>query len=272
MHPRGGKAGDRCHHEGSGAVTGVTGRDSPTRRTETQIRELFDALPDPVAREELVREFMPLARYFAGRFVGRGQPLDDLVQVANIGLLNAVDRFDPGRGVQFSTFAAATIVGELKRFFRDKGWGVRVPRHLQEHGILVSRAVEELSQQLGRSPTPKEVGVQAGISEDEVLDAMDAATAYVVQSLDEPMGDASNPTPLAETIGEVDPGFEFAEAWRSVLPVIETLPDRDRRILYLRFFDGLTQTQIAEEVGISQMHVSRLLTRAIERLKEAVHE
>jgi RNA polymerase sigma-B factor len=270
MHTRGRKAGNHCDHEGPGAVTGSPGRDSTTRRTEEQILDLFAALPDPAARDELVHEFMSLARYFAGRFVGRGQQLEDLVQVANIGLLNAVDRFDPERGVQFSTFAAATIVGELKRFFRDKGWGVRVPRHLQEHGMLVSRAVEELSQRLGRSPTPKEVATKAGISEGEVLDAMDAATAYTLQSLDEPLGDAANPTALADTIGEVDPGFEFAEAWRSVLPVIEKLPERDRWILYLRFFDGLTQTQIAEEVGISQMHVSRLLTKTIERLKEAV--
>jgi RNA polymerase sigma-B factor len=161
----------------------VTGDTRPTRPDE-EIAELFARRPDPDARQELAKEFLPLAEYFARRFSGRGEPVDDLTQTASLGLLNAIDRFDPDRGVPFSTYAAATIVGELKRHFRDRGWALRVPRNVQETAILVNRTVSTLWQDLGRAPTVAEIATTADISEDDVLQALDALQAYTTDSLD----------------------------------------------------------------------------------------
>ncbi len=246
--------------------------DAPQDATqEERSVELFARLPDdPEAREELVELYRPLAEYLARRFYGRGEPLDDLVQVASIGLLKAIDRFDPGREVKFSTYATATIVGELKRHFRDKGWALRVPRRLQESGLKVGRAVTDLSQQLGRAPTIREIADTTGLSEEEVVEAMETVNAYTAASLDAPTDD-EGATSL-QKLGAEDPSFELLESWTSVAPALRELPARERRILYLRFFRGLTQTQIAEELGISQMHVSRLLSRTLVVLREAVGE
>ena len=236
-------------------------------RSEEEIAELFRKLPDPAAREMLATEFLPLAEYFARRFSGRGEPVDDLTQTASLGLLNAIDRFDPERGVPFSTYAAATIVGELKRHFRDRGWALRVPRNVQETAILVNRTVSAMWQELGRAPTVAEIARSADIGEDDVLQALDALQAYTTDSLDAPVGDATSTA--AEAFGGEDRSFEVSEEWLSVAPALRDLPERERMILYLRFFEGRTQTEIADELDISQMHVSRLVSQSLERLREA---
>jgi RNA polymerase sigma-B factor len=241
------------------------GDDAP-RGDSPETIALFRKLPDPGAREALVREFLPLAEHLARRFSGRGESVDDLSQVASLGLLHAIDRFDPDRGVQFSTFAAVTILGELKRHFRDRGWAIRVPRNVQESAMLVNRVLRELWQELGRSPTVREIAKKAGLSEEQVLEAMDAVQAYSTASLDAPTGEDGSPA--SETIGALDQRFEVSEEWLSVAPALQALPERERSILYLRFFEGLTQSEIAERVGISQMHVSRLLTQTLERLRK----
>ena len=241
-------------------------RSARPSRPEEEIAELFGRLPDPAAREELAKEFLPLAEYFARRFSGRGEPVDDLTQTASLGLLNAIDRFDPQRGVPFSTYAAATIVGELKRHFRDRGWALRVPRNIQETAILVNRTVSTMWQDLGRAPTVAEIAAVADIGEDDVLQALDALQAYTTDSLDAPTGDATSTA--AESIGGEDRNFEVSDEWLSIAPALRDLPERERKILYLRFFEGRTQTEIADELGISQMHVSRLVSQSLEKLRE----
>jgi RNA polymerase sigma-B factor len=232
-------------------------------------RELFARLPgDADAREELARRFLPLAEYLARRFAGRGEPQDDLVQVASLGLLNAIDRFDLKRDVQFSTYAAVTIVGELKRYFRDKGWAVRVPRRLQEVGLRINAVLPELSQELGRSPTVEEIAGRCGATAEEIIEAMDASQAYSTSSLDAP-GTDEGAAPI-DVIGSDDPTLAVIEEWASVAPAVRDLPLRERTVLYLRFFRGLTQSEIAREVGVSQMHVSRILALTLRRLREVV--
>ena len=228
---------------------------------------LFARLPDASAREEIAERFLPFAEYLARRFASRGESIEDLTQVANIGLLNAIDRFDPDREVQFSTYAAATIVGELKRHFRDKGWALRVPRRLQELAVQVNRALPELTQVLGRSPTIPELADHLDVGPDEIAEAMDAVHAYSTSSLDAPAGeDAKAPV---ESLGGDDPSIELLDEWSSIAPAVAGLPARDRRVLFLRFFRGLTQSEIAEDIGVSQMHVSRILTQTLERLRRA---
>jgi RNA polymerase sigma-B factor len=244
----------------------VTG-DRPGRaREETpDLAALFALRPDPEARAELARAFLPLAEHLARRFVGRGEAMDDLMQVASLGLVQAIDRFDPEREVQFSTFATVTIVGELKRHFRDRGWSIRVPRNLQETTLLVNRTVGELWQELGRSPTAQDVANRANLTFDEVLEAMEAAHAYSTSSLEAPI-DAEGVS-MGDTLGELDPAMAVSDDWMSIEPGIRALPPREQRILLLRFFKGLTQAEIAEEIGISQMHVSRLLSRTLRILR-----
>jgi RNA polymerase sigma-B factor len=244
--------------------------DRKESRSDEEIAELFRKLPDPGAREELAKEFLPLAEYFARRFSGRGEPVDDLTQTASLGLLNAIDRFDPERGVPFSTYAAATIVGELKRHFRDRGWALRVPRNVQETAILVNRTVSTLWQEMGRAPTVREIAASADIGEDDVLEALDALQAYTTDSLDAPTADATSTA--AESIGAEDRSYEVSEEWLSLAPALRELPERERAILYLRFFEGRTQTEIADELGISQMHVSRLVSQSLEKLRQRASE
>jgi RNA polymerase sigma-B factor len=236
---------------------------------EARSEELFARLPDdPSARDDLVRLHYPLVEYLARRFAGRGEPLEDLVQVASIGLLKAIDRFDPGRGVKFSTYATPTIIGELKRHFRDKGWAMRVPRRLQEIGLQLSRVVSEMYQELGRSPTVSEIAERSGLSDEDVLEGMDAIHAHSIGSLDAPTDDEGQ-TGVAR-LGAEDETFELLEGWASVAPHLEKLPERERSILYLRFFRAMTQSQIADLLGISQMHVSRILSRTLLTLRQAV--
>ncbi|QBI19178.1 RNA polymerase sigma factor SigF [Egibacter rhizosphaerae] len=226
---------------------------------------------DPAIREELARLHLPLVEYLAKRFKDRGEPLDDLVQVGSVGLLKAIDRFDLDRGVEFSTYATPTIVGELKRYFRDKGWAIRVPRRLQELSLRLNKVVAQLTQDLGRSPTVAEIARAAEVSEEEVLEALESGQAYSTTSLDAPAGNDEEDTPMRlDRMGEEDVALDNLEYFASLAPLIEQLPEREREILYLRFFKGMTQSKIAEHVGISQMHVSRLLSRMLEFLRQGM--
>jgi RNA polymerase sigma-B factor len=232
--------------------------------------ELFDQREDPAVRDELIERYIPLAESLARRYQHSGQPLDDLVQVASIGLVKAVDRFDPQRGVTFESYAIPTILGELKRYHRDQGWSVRMPRRLQEHTLLIKDAVPALAQELGRSPSIAEIAAHAQLSEEEVLEAMDAQDAYASISLDAPMDDDSDSSTLSDRLSTSDEDFTIAEEWAEFEPHLRALPERERRILVLRFFRDWTQSQIADELGISQMHVSRLLSQTLQKLRAAV--
>jgi RNA polymerase sigma-B factor len=228
---------------------------------------------DPGARERLIEHYMPLARRLASRYRHSGESLDDLSQVACLGLIKAIDRFDPGAG-PFPRFAVPTITGEIKRHFRDKGWSMRVPRELQERTIDVGDAVDHLATELGRSPTPRDVARFTRLSLEEVLEAMEAAGAYSPMSLDSPQpgGDDEEDHALVQTLGGEDPNFGLAE-WRpTVESALRALPARERLILRFRFTDDLTQTEIADRIGISQMHVSRLLRRALDTLTRLTAE
>jgi RNA polymerase sigma-B factor len=239
-----------------------------------QVRERFiqlAALPDddpkrPKLRDRLVEMHLPLVEYLARRFAGRGEPLDDLIQVGTIGLIKAVDRFDTERGVEFSTYATPTVVGEIKRHFRDKGWTVRVPRRLQELRASLSSATAQLTQDLGRSPTVAELASHLGIGEEDVLEGLESANAYAAISLE--TADDTDGQSVLDTLGETDEALEGVEYRESLKPLLDSLPDRERRILVLRFFGNMTQSQIAAELGISQMHVSRLLARTLSQLRE----
>lgn len=246
-------------------TTGAVGSDSG-RVDDAAVLELFEHLADdPNAKESIVMLFQPLTEYLARRFAGRGEALDDLIQVANLGLLGAIDRFDQSREVQFATYAAATIVGELKRHFRDKGWTIRVPRRLQELGLRINRLLPTINQELGRSPTIAELAARLEVNQEEVVDAMEAAQAYSTMSLDAPINEEGG-TAL-DALGELDPSMERLDEWESIAPAIRDLPARERRVLYLRFFSGLTQSEIAREIGVSQMHVSRILTQTLRTLR-----
>ena len=241
------------------------------RRAHT--KELFlrlRATGDPQTRDELAKLHLPLVEYLAKRFKDRGEPLDDLIQVGSVGLLKAIDRFDLEREVEFSTYATPTIVGELKRYFRDKGWAIRVPRRLQELSLRLNKLVAQLTQDLGRAPTVPELAKAAGVSEEEVLEALESGQAYSTTSLDAPSGDDEDAPMRGDRIGEEDLRLDNLEYFASLAPLIEQLPERERTILYLRFFKGMTQSKIADHIGISQMHVSRLLTRILEFLREGM--
>ncbi len=218
-------------------------------------------------RDELVEMHLPLVEYLARRFRNRGEPLDDLVQVATIGLIKSVDRFDLERGVEFSTYATPTIVGEIKRHFRDKGWAIRVPRRLQELKLSLTKATGELSQKNGRAPTVAELAGHLGLTEEEILEGLESANAYSAVSLDAPDGGDDDSPAVADSLGMVDEALEGVEDRESLKPLLDKLPAREKKILMLRFFGGMTQSQIAAELGISQMHVSRLLARTLAQLR-----
>jgi RNA polymerase sigma-B factor len=232
--------------------------------TDLADAELFARLPDDGAREALLVRHRPLAIYLARRFQGRGESREDLEQVAAMALLKAIDRLDPEREATFSTFATVTIIGELKRHLRDRGWAVRVPRPIQELLVQVNGAMVRLTQELGRSPTVPEVAKDVGAPEERVLEALDAARAYATDSLDAPARE--DDTSPIERLAE-DDRFESLEAWQSLAPAIRRLPERERTILYLRFFEERTQSEIAARLGVSQMHVSRLLARTLSDLR-----
>ena len=264
----------------------VNGSDGPPKAARSQhsspdrthARELFGRLAvlpagDPeraMVRATLVEMHLPLVEYLARRFRNRGEWLDDLTQVATIGLIKSIDRFDLERGVEFSTYATPTIVGEIKRHFRDKGWAVRVPRRLQELKLSLTKAVGELAQREGRAPTVSELAVHLQMTEEEVLEGLESANAYSTVSLDAPdSGDEDAPA-VSDSLGMIDEALEGVEYRESLKPLLERLPPREKKILLLRFFGNMTQSQIAAELGISQMHVSRLLARTLAQLREGL--
>jgi RNA polymerase sigma-B factor len=229
--------------------------------------ETYGATGSTDARDAIVESFLPLASYFANRYRNRGAEQDDLTQVAHLALVKAVERFDVDHGVQFSTFAGRTIDGELKRYFRDRTWSVRVPRSLQERALEVRRTIDELSNTLGRSPRVAEVAEHVGCSEEDVLEALDAYAAYRSDSLDRPGLASDNAPTVGDSIGAADPEFEQVEIGMVLTTVLDELPEREREIVTLRFYDRLSQREIAEKVGISQMHVSRLLRQTLDSLR-----
>lgn len=223
------------------------------------------------AREQLVLLHTGLVEHLARRFSGRGEPVEDLVQVGMVGLLKAVDRFDPTREVSLAGFATPTVLGEIKRHFRDKGWSIRVPRHLQEMRLRLAAATEELTQRLQRSPTVADLAGYLEVSEEDVIQGLESSYAYNTQPLEVTTDDDADVSPSLR-LGSNDAGFDLVVDRESLKPLLRALPEREQRLLRLRFFDGLTQTGIAAELGISQMHVSRLLSRTLESLREALLE
>jgi len=259
----------------------VTGTQSSARGNDTgyeHLTPLFAEMAkladdDPrrgQLRNELVTGHLPLAEHIAARFSNRGVPREDLVQVATLGLINAVDRFQPDRGTDFLSFAVPTVMGEVRRHFRDASWSMHVPRRLKELNLAINSASAELSQRLGRAPTPSELAKHLELSPEQVYEGLEAGNAYHSMSLDEALSPNADSDSLGETLGEPDSALAGVEDYESLRPLIERLPERERQILTLRFFRHMTQTQIAERIGISQMHVSRLLARTLENLRQGL--
>ena len=233
----------------------------------------YRATRDRAIRDELIEAHLRLAEHLARRFANRGVATDDLIQVASLGLVKAVERFEPERGLEFSTFATPTIVGELKRHFRDKGWSVRVPRRVQELHVELNTLVSDLTQRLGRSPTITELATSAHTSEEEVLEAMEAAQAYRSASLDAPaLVNEEDMRGLSGQVGGADDAMFLTENRIVLKDLLAALPKRERLMLHLRYFEGMTQSQIADRLEISQMHVSRLLAKSLRRLRERAEE
>ena len=249
----------------------------PERSERAAARELEQALlvryhraGDLAAREELVERFLPFARDLARRYSYTEESFDDLVQVASVGLIKAIDRFDPDRGAKFTSFAAPTILGELKRHFRDKGWALHVPRDLQERTLAVTRETEALSKSLGRSPTVREVANSLGCSVEAVLEAQEAAASYEAASLDAPTSrEDDEAASLIDMLGDEDSAYELVESRDAIASTWKALPDAERKVLELRFMHDLTQREIGDQIGYSQMHVSRMLRRALNLLETA---
>ena len=226
---------------------------------------------DRDARDRALVELMPLVRALALRYANRGEPLEDLVQVGSIGLIKAVDRFDVDRGVEFSSYAVPTIVGEIRRHFRDKAWAMHVPRRLKELGVRLSRVLDDLTTELGRSPTVAELAQAVGADEEDVIDALDSAHAYSTRSLNAPLDELGDES-LSDRLGSDEPGFVEIEDEALVATGLDALDERERRIVELRFYEEMTQSQIAAEMGISQMHVSRLLRHSLAIMRGRLEE
>jgi RNA polymerase sigma-B factor len=242
----------------------------PTKSDRALLRRYHEQ-GDVAAREQLIEQYMSLVRSLARRYSYRGEQLEDLVQIGAIGLIKAIDRFDLNRGVELTTYATPNIIGEIKRHFRDRGWSVRVPRGLQELTGQRSRLIEQLTVQLGRSPTITELAEAADVSEEEVLDALESGRAYSSLSLSGGgSGDDDGELDPLESLGTEEHEYEVSEDRAVLAPGFRALDERERRILHLRFFKGLTQSQIAQQVGISQMHVSRLIRRSLEKIREEI--
>lgn len=262
-------------------MTAEGARAGPTPSDDySHLKPLFDEfvslkVDDPrrgQVREEIVTGYLPFAEHIARRFTGRGVAKEDLEQVARVGLINAVDRYDPSRGADFLPFAVPTVMGEVRRHFRDTGWVLRVPRRLKEMHLSISNASASLSQRLGRAPTPSELARHLGRSVEEIYEGLEASHAYHSASLDEVLSGDGDNLALGDTLGEEDSGLEEVENHEALQPLMAQLAERERRILALRFVHNLTQTQIAERIGISQMHVSRLLARTLEQLRTGLEE
>jgi RNA polymerase sigma-B factor len=239
--------------------------------SDEELLRRYNRRREPTVREELVRRYMPFARSMALRYRGGSEPTEDLIQVASLGLVNAINRFDPERGIPFVAFAAPTVLGELRRHFRDRVWNLRLPRGLQERVSKVEEAITKLTSELERSPTVREIAAELDISEDEVLEAFAAGDARRTMSMDQPVGgpDVEEMT-IGDRIGTEEEGFEGVEHRATIASGIPTLSERERLVLRYRFVDDMTQSQIAEKIGHSQMHVSRILRGALERLRQEV--
>jgi RNA polymerase sigma-B factor len=250
----------------TGARSAPAAADGPA---DLHLLRRFAATRDPGLRTQLVHRYLPLARYAANHYARRSEPFDDLVQVASLGLLKAIDRFDPQNGATFSSYALPTMLGELRRYFRDRGWAVRPPRTLQEHALLVERESGELQRELGRSPTVAELAARTGLTLEEVLDGREAIVAHSATSLSTPVGDGEDAAPLGDLLGTEDIGYDRAEDRATVEALTQALSRREREILRLRMEEDLTQSEIGERIGLSQMHVSRLLRQILEKLHTA---
>jgi RNA polymerase sigma-B factor len=248
-------------------------------RRDVQYRQLAPLLDEyaamepsdprrPPLRDQLVRGYLPLARHIALRFHHRGEPLEDLTQVATLGLIFAIDRFQPAIGSEFLAFAVPTIVGELRRHFRDRCWSMRVHRGLKDLYVSINRAVSDLSQQRGQAPRPSEIAELLDRPVEDVLEGLKACTAYRTGSLDEPLSGELDGQTRGERLGELDPNLELVEDHEALMPLLAALPERERSILLMRFYGNMTQTQISTRIGISQMHVSRLLASTLTALHE----
>jgi RNA polymerase sigma-B factor len=239
--------------------------DVPERELLLRIRDT----KDQAAREELITRYLPLVKSLARRFASRGQAVEDLIQVGSIGLIKAVDRFDIERGVELSTYATPTILGEIKRYFRDKGWAVKVPRALQDLNVRLNRITENLTVELTRSPTIAELAAAAGVTDEEVVEALESGRAYSSVSIySGGMNDDEESLELLDCLGVEEEAYDLFEQRRILAPAMERLDPRERLILHLRFFEGMTQTQVATRIGISQMHVSRLIRKSIDNLRQ----
>ncbi|WP_459546776.1 SigB/SigF/SigG family RNA polymerase sigma factor [Nocardia sp. X0981] len=267
-------------------MTLVAVPDAPARRRTGRGTDSYDGIEpllerlgamdtdDPerlVLREEIMRRCLPLADHIARRFTGRGETYDDLHQTASLGLVLAVDRYDPTRGASFLAFAVPTIMGEVRRHFRDHTWAVRVPRRIKETQLAIGPTIERLCQRLGRTPTAIEIAMEMNLDLLEVTQALMAGNAYRTNSLDTATEDdehGATAPQVTETLGEDDPGYELTDNALAIAPLLRTLPARDRQVLHLRFFENYTQSRIAAELGVSQMHVSRILAATLDRLRE----
>jgi len=262
----------------SGTDTPTIPASRPAREADTAAKALLALMaelpadsPDrPRVRQRLIEAYVPLAEHLARRFRNRGEPYDDLVQVACLALVKSVDGYDHSRGAAFTSYAIPMILGELKRHFRDKGWNVRVPRRLQELRLDIGKAGADLAQQLGHSPTVAELAEHLGVSDDEVIEAMESGHAYRALSLHAPVAGDESGAELADMLGGLDPDMENVENREALRPLLARLPQREQRIIVMRFFGNMTQSQIASQLGISQMHVSRLLAHAIGVLREGL--
>nr|WP_229834921.1 RNA polymerase sigma factor SigF [Dactylosporangium sucinum] len=261
----------------SAASAEERGAASRHRENDAQAKALLSLMADlppgadrARARARLIELYIPLAEYLARRFRNRGEQFDDLVQVANLGLIKSVDGFDPDRGAAFTSYAIPMIVGELKRHFRDKGWDVRVPRRLQELRLEISKITGDLAQDLGRSPTVADLAGRLHVSEEEIIEGLECGQAYRALSLDAPVGDAGDggANGLGDLLGGEDEDLRNVENREALRPLLARLPQREQKIIAMRFHGNLTQSQIAAELGISQMHVSRLLAGALRNLRE----
>jgi len=235
-----------------------------SRALDQELRE-YARTRDPVVRDRIVAAHLGLVNQLARRFTNRGEPVDDLVQVGSIGLINALERFDPDLGFEFSAYVTKTVIGEMKRHFRDKGWSVRAPRRVQELYLRLGHSVDELSQRLGRAPTVAELAENMGASAQDVIEALEAGHSYRLASIDAPSADGDS---MASRLGSSDEELARAEERMALVPHLERLPERERLILQLRFVEDLTQSEIAERIGLSQMHVSRLIARSLALLRE----
>ncbi len=253
-------------------VAAVDAVEPSTTDRATELIAALAALPAghpsrPALRDQAIEAWMPMARHLANRYAGRGEPADDLFQVAAIGLIKSVDRYETDRGVEFAGFAIPTIIGEIKRHFRDRTWSIRVPRRLQELRLAITGANNTLTHSLGRPPTVADIAAYLKVSEEEVLEGLEGARAYNASSLSTPVSADGN-TELGDTLGGEDHEFELAETRILLSPAMAALDEREQRIVTLRFYGNLTQSQIAEQVGVSQMHVSRLLTKALAKMRK----